>query len=278
MNYQVEEMTLSRLIAFLGASWNTDTSQGAESHWPYTPCVCTEIWKDSFVKLHSELLPLCCSVLFYCSFHPLCFWCVLSGFFKTTRNKLSLLPVFVAFGVEMNTWIAEPWSTGGTLPPQHKGEQCLALPMLLWLKMGGVGLHPALCVPCVFSYPCVRVWLFRDLASLKWRALAFAGEVLWQWQVWVRDFWFPNSLLWAMTSVLPEAFPWEETQLSCEPELCSWSSREALALPREALPAAWWVRAPSHCCHLPCPRCATALAKPGSPVTIQSWNRLKPSL
>lgn len=107
--------------------------------------------------------------------------------FKTTRNKLSLLSVFVACGVEMNTWIAQPEALGILCLPQHKREQ-LPPPVLLWLKMGGVGLHPAICASCVFlplllRYNDLETWL--SSAILKWRALAFAQDVLWQWQVWV---------------------------------------------------------------------------------------------
>lgn len=167
LNYQVEGDDIEQVHCFpwhqlerrsLPGSWVTLTS--------HTLGVCTQIWKDSLLKLHFELLPpCCCSVLFYCSSHPLCFWSVLSGFFKTTRNKLSLLAVFVAFGVEMSTWIAEPWSTGGTLPPpaqrwavlgpshafMAENRRCWAPSSSLW----------ALCVflPLLLGYNYLETWL-----------------------------------------------------------------------------------------------------------------------
>lgn len=170
--------------------------------------------------------------------------------FKTTRNKLSLLPVFVAFGVEMNTWIAEPWSTGDTLPPPAQRWTVLGPPHAFMAENGRCWTpFSSLCalyvfLPLLLGYNYLETWLSLGQSSLKWRALAFVGEVLWQWWAWVRVSWFPNSLLWAVTTVLPEAFPWEEIQLSYDPEMSYWSSREALAWPREALPTAWWVRGP----------------------------------
>lgn len=153
-------MTWSRLIAFLGASWSTGTSQGAESHWSYIPCVpihlkrliveagfwaLTTVLVFNLVLLQLSPSPLCSCFCFYLSF---------LDFFKTTRPKLSLLPVFVLqLGWRWNTWIAQPWSTGDTLPPPAQRWTGLGPTMLLWLKMGGVGFHPAMCLAC-FLYPC----------------------------------------------------------------------------------------------------------------------------
>lgn len=147
------EILSCRLIAFLGASWSTGTSLGAESHWPYTPCVCahrsenTHYWNCILSSYHSAVHLLFSLVLLQLSPTFVSDMSFLD-FFKTTRNKLSLLPVFVAFRVEMNTWIAEPWSTGDTKvngawpSPGFYGWK--------WEVLDSIQLS----VPCVFFYPC----------------------------------------------------------------------------------------------------------------------------
>lgn len=144
--------------------------------------------------------------------------------------------------------------------------------MLSWLKMGGVGLHPAICVPCVLGLNYLETYQQQAKSSLKLRALAFAWEVPMAVTVLGQNILTCNCFLWAVTSALS----WEETQLSFDPEMCYLSSREALAWP-QGLGKLCLVSQglPSHYCQLPCPHCATALAKTGSPVIIQSWNWLK---
>lgn len=188
-----------------------------------------------------------------------------SGFLRPQETKcpsfLFLLHLRWRWTLELHS----PEALGILCLPQHKGEQCLA-PHPAFMVENGRCWTPSssLCALCVFlplllGYKELETCLFLGKSFLKWRSLAFVQEVLWQWQVWVWVFWFANSLLWAMASILPEALPWEEMQFSFDPEMCYWNSRETLAWPQalgklcqepgESGP-------PSHCCQLPCPQCA----------------------
>lgn len=170
MNYQAEVDDMKQVNCFpwsqleyrhLPGSWVTLILHTLCAHTPEK----THCWSWILSSYHcAGVQSGFIAALTLSTLQLLLFLFVLSGFFKTTRPKLSLLPVFVLhLGWRWNTWIAQPRSTGDTLPPPAQRWTGLGPTMLLWLKMGGVGFHPAMCLVC-FSTLAVGTQLFRDLA------------------------------------------------------------------------------------------------------------------
>lgn len=147
--------------------------------------------------------------------------------------------------------------------------------------MGGVGLQPALCLVW-FSTLAVGMQLFKDLSFFgqvfKSSGLCLGGAV-------------------AVTCLGQSFLVCKQPFVSCDIRfawsfslggdtalLCPWNvlveQQRALAWPQglgKLYQQSGESEPPSHCCQLPCPRSAMALAKPG-PLVTQSWNWLKTSL
>lgn len=136
--------------------------QGAESHWPHTPWECahtserTHCWSCILSSYHCAVVQSCFIV------SDVSFLDFLRPQETSCPSCLFLLHFWWRWALELQS----PEALGVLCLPQHRGEQCLALPCLYgwnWEVLGSIQL--SVCLVC-FSTLAVRVQLLRDLASL----------------------------------------------------------------------------------------------------------------